>query len=117
MAHAKLMIPRITNELRQVTKAINQTIRGGVTALPSRAQEWVMPWAKARLPGGVQSLMARVAAGKVGPSPKPSMTRAKNIITRQVTRPVRDVAKAQITAEIVSARRAPKRSLTQPPMI
>src|ERR1700733_13175494 len=101
MAHAKLMIPRITKEPRQVTKAINQTIRGGVTALPSRAQEWVMPWAKARLPGGVQSLMARVAAGKVAPSPKPSMTRAKIIIARLVNSPASEGAKAQITPEVV----------------
>ena len=42
--------------------------------------------------------MARVAAGKVAPSPRPSSTRATSIDTRPPAKPVRTVAPPQISA-------------------
>ena len=112
-----LMIPRITNDPRHVTSAISQATKGGVSALPSRALECVMPWLNPRLSSGIQSLMARVAVGNVAPSPNPSRTRAAIIAVKVLTSPVSSVAPPHMIAEIVSARRAPNRSLTQPPMI
>jgi len=40
--------------------------------------------------------MARVAVGKVAPSPKPSATRAMNKVSRLFTKPVMMVEAAQI---------------------
>src|SRR6516165_2190131 len=54
-----------TNEPRQDTRAIKTAISGGVTALPSRENEWVMPCAKAQRRSGVHTDMARVAVEKV----------------------------------------------------
>ena len=42
----KLTTARIMNDPRQDTTAIKAAISGGVMALPIRAAEWVMPWAK-----------------------------------------------------------------------
>ena len=75
-----------------------------------------MPWAKPRLPGAVQFCIARVAVGKVAPSPKPSSTRARNRLISPPTRPVRIVAEAQIMPQTRSVRRAPNLSPTEPPM-
>ena len=61
--------------------------------------------------------MARVAVGKVAPSPKPSITRNRNSEMRPEDRPVRIVATAQISPQANSVRRGPKRSPTHPPMI
>ena len=44
----------------------------------SAQKEWVMPWAKPQLRSGVHTAMARVAVGKVAPSPMPSASRAAN---------------------------------------
>ena len=71
-------------------------ISGGVMAFPSRANAWVSPCAKPRLVAGVQYCIARVAVGKVAPSPKPSATRAMNSVTSPVTKPVMMVEAAQI---------------------
>ena len=89
---------------------------GGATALPSRAKACVMPCAKPRLPGAVQFCMARVAVGKVAPSPKPRSTRARNRLMRPPTIPVRIVAEAQIRPQTRSVRLAPNLSPTDPPM-
>jgi hypothetical protein len=65
----------------------------------------------------VQSDIARVAAGKVAPSPKPSITLAETMAARLSTKPVDKVATAQIIAETVRVSLAPNRSLSHPPMI
>lgn len=87
-----------------------------MTALPSRAAEWVMPCAQPLLPPGNQELMARVAVGKVAPSPRPSSTRASSNDHSPPTKPVRIVAPAQTRPQTVNVRRAPKRSPNQPPI-
>ncbi len=69
--------PTTTNEPRHVTTAISPTIRNGVSALPSREKECVMPCAKPRLRDSTQYCMARVAVGSVAPTPKPIRMRAK----------------------------------------
>src|SRR4029077_11408822 len=116
-AHAKLMDPSTTNDPRQVTTAINQATKGGVNELPRRALECVIPCANARLLSGTQSAIALVAVGKVAPSPNPSITRANSIPPRLPTIPVARVATAQMTADRLSARRAPNRSPNHPPII
>ena len=80
--HSRLTNPSATNEPRQVSQAISAAINGGVMALPSRAKAWVRPCAKPRLLAGVQYCIARVAVGKVAPSPKPRATRAMNSVTK-----------------------------------
>ena len=75
-----------------------------------------MPCAKPRLPGAVQFCMARVAVGKVAPSPKPSSTRARNRLIKPPTIPVRIVAIAQIKPQASRVRRAPNLSPTEPPI-
>ena len=104
------------NDPRQVSQAISTAISGGVAALPSRAKAWVRPWAKPRLLAGVQYCIARVAVGKVAPSPKPSATRAMNNVSRLVTKPVAIVETAQIKPHQNKVLRGPKRSPTQPPI-
>ena len=99
-----------------MNQTISAAINGGVTALPSRAKAWVRPCAKPRLAAGVQYCIARVAVGKVAPSPKPSATRAMNNVNSPCTKPVMMVALAQIMPHQNSVRRAPKRSPTQPPI-
>ena len=78
------------------------------SALPSRANAWVSPCAKPRLPEGVQYCIARVAVGKVAPSPKPNATRAMNSVTRPLTKPVVIVAAAQIMPHQNNVLRGPK---------
>ena len=117
MVQPRLIKPRTINDPRHVTSAISQTTRGGVKAFPSRAAEWVIPWENPRFPSTVQSDIARVAAGNVAPSPNPSRTRAQSMLGRPDAKPVNKVASAQMTAETVRVNLAPKRSLTQPPMI
>ena len=114
--HSRLTTPSAMNEPRQVSQAINIAIKGGVAALPSRAKACVRPCAKPRLLAGVQYCMARVAVGKVAPSPKPSATRAMNSVDRLVTKPVMMVAAAQIRPHQNRVLRGPKRSPTQPPI-
>ena len=74
-----------------------------------------MPCAQPRRSGEVQLVIARVAVGKVAPSPRPSSARTTSSMTKLWARPVASVAPDQITAQTVSVRRAPKRSLIQPP--
>jgi hypothetical protein len=88
----------------------------GATALPSRAEECVMPWAMPRLSFRTHDAIALVEAGKVAPSPRPSSSRAATSVAKPPARPVSVVATAQMKAQAISVRLAPKRSLTQPPM-
>ncbi len=84
--------------------------------MPSRAKECVTPWAKPRLPAGVQLCIARVAVGNVAPSPKPSATRKNISDTRPVASPVNAVANAQMAPQMSSVLRGPSRSPTHPPI-
>jgi hypothetical protein len=61
-----------------VTRFISVTISAGVSALPSRENAWVMPWANPRRCDSTQYCMALVAVGSVAPTPKPRRMRAKN---------------------------------------
>ena len=83
---------------------------------PTRAAECVIPCAKARFPAGIHADIARVAVGRAA-TPTPSMTRPKSIVDIPFAKPMNMVAKDQITAKIVSAKRGPTRSLIQPLMI
>src|SRR5450432_2110874 len=93
--------PKVTNEPRQPKYFMRKTTSGGEKALPRRAKEWVMPWAKPRLAGAVQLDMARVAVGKVAPSPTPSSTRATTSEEKLHTAPMSKVEPAQIKPETV----------------
>src|SRR6059036_382235 len=115
--HARLAKPNATNEPRHVTRAISHATIGGVTALPNRANAWVMPCAKPRRPGGVHACIARGATGKVAPSPTPSRSRARNRVVRLPTSPVRIVAVAQIRPQRNKVDLGPNRSPIQPPRI
>ena len=84
------------NDARQLKASISQVTSGGVTALPMRAKACVMPCAKPRLPVGVQLDIARVAVGKVAPSPRPSRMRAMTIEISPPASPVSTVAPAQM---------------------
>ena len=109
-------MPMMMNDPRQDTAEISNTTKGGVTALPSRAAAWVMPCAHPDLPPGSQDDMARVAVGKVAPSPSPSIARTSSSDHNPPTNPVRIVATAQISPQTVRVRRAPNRSPNQPPI-
>src|SRR5262245_64550811 len=115
MPESRLTKPSTTNEPRQVSHAISAASSGGVIELPSREKAWVSPCAKPRLLSGVQYCIARVAVGKVAPSPKPSAKRARNSIGRLLTKPVAMVDSAQIMPHQNSVLRGPKVSPTQPP--
>src|SRR6266436_10397501 len=117
IAQATLIMPRIIKEPRHVTDAINHATMGGVRALPSLALACVIPCPKPRFFSGSQSLIARVAVGKVAPSPNPRSKRAQTRAAKPLALPVNSVAAPQMTAEAVNAIRAPQRSLTQPPTI
>src|ERR1700692_2918797 len=93
-AHIRLTRPMATKEPRQVTKAIRVTTKGGVMALPMRALAWVMPCAKPAFSPGSQDAIARVATGKVAPSPRPSSTRAAINVAKLPTMPVKIAAAA-----------------------
>jgi hypothetical protein len=76
-----------------------------------------MPCAKPRQPARVQLDMARVAVGKVAPSPRPSAMRARMRPQNPLASPVKSVALDQTRPQTPSVRRGPKRSPIQPPMI
>src|SRR5581483_2570892 len=103
------------NEPRQVRHAISPTTSGGANAFPMRAKECVMPCAKPRFAAGVQFDIARVAVGKVAPSPIPRRSRAAKSDQRPPTNPVRMVEPAQIKPERVSVLRGPNLSAMKPP--
>jgi len=108
MTQTTLTTPRTTNAPRQVTTPIRATTMGGVIAFPPLAKACVTPWAQPRRSFETQYCMARVAVGKVAPSPKPSSRRTPKRLTQPPAKAVRMVATAQISPETVSVRRAPK---------
>src|SRR5438270_2627870 len=113
IAQPKLAIPRTTNDPRQATNRINQATSGGVSIFPTRAAEFVIPCANARLPSGIQADIARVAVGKAE-TPMPSITGPNTIADIPLAKPMNTVAADQITAQTVNARRGPTRPLADP---
>src|SRR5260221_3230183 len=111
----RLARPSTTKEPRQVTSAASAAISGGVTALPKREKEWVMPWAKPNRASGIQLVIARVAVGKAAPSPKPRASRAASSAANPPAAPVSTVAAQTTRPQIPRVRRAPKRLPSQPP--
>src|SRR5215510_3726425 len=57
----RLNSARTMNDPRQDRNAIKTATSGGVTALPIRADEWVIPCANPQLRSGVHTDIARVA--------------------------------------------------------
>ena len=110
-------MPMTTNEPRQPTSAMMATTMMGVSELPRRENEWVMPCAKPRRRVSTQCCMARVAVGSVAPTPKPISTRQRKSEVSPVARPVRMVAPAQTRPEMKSVLRGPNLSAVRPPMI
>src|SRR5277367_380865 len=100
----RLKAARTTNAPRHDTSETSKAIKGGVTALPIRADEWVMPCAKPQLRSGTHTAIARVAVGKVAPSPIPSASRAANRLASPPTAPVAAVAAQTIRPETNSVR-------------
>src|ERR1700693_732385 len=108
-------IPSATNEKRHENQVIRKATIGAAAPAPRRPAEWVIPTAFPRDASDVQFDKARLAAGKVAPSPLPSANRTANSEPRPVTAPVTIVVIDQARPETVSVRRAPKRSANQPP--
>ena len=94
---------------------IRKATIGADAPAPRRPAAWVMPTAVPREASEVQFDSARVAAGKVAPSPMPSTRRTANSETSPVTAPVAIVVIDHASPQTVSVRRAPKRSANQPP--
>jgi hypothetical protein len=74
-----------------------------------------MPTAVPRASSEVHFDSARVAAGKVAPSPMPSTKRTANSEPSPVIAAVAMVVIDHASPQTVSVRRAPKRSANQPP--
>jgi hypothetical protein len=89
----------------------------GATALPMREAACVMPCAKPRFSLATQRDIAAVAAGKRRAFAEAEQQRATSIDDQAAGQPVSIVATAQTAPQAISVRFAPKRSLTQPPMI
>lgn len=62
-------MPSMTNEKRAENQVIKKATIGGAAPTPRRPAAWVMPTAEPRDASEVQLDNARVAAGKVAPSP------------------------------------------------
>src|SRR5579863_2402112 len=103
----RLATPRTTKEPRQVTTASKPAINGGVTAIPIRENECVIPCAKPQLPTGVQLDIARVAVGNAAPSPNPKATLSANNDTNPAAAPVSMVETATIPQQADSVSRGP----------
>ena len=115
MTQMRLATPSTRNAPRQLLQSTSAATSGGVTALPSRANACVMPCANPRRCAGVQLCIARVAVGKVAPSPNPSRTRNAISDHSPTANPVIAVATAQIVPQMKSVLRGPSRSPSQPP--
>jgi len=103
-AQARLTIPSSTNDPRHVTSAISQATKGGVSALPNRALEWVCPErTRVFLPVSSQTLLAlqwekwRLLPTEHDPSDEHAGEAAHQSVNK--------VAVAQIIAETVRVRR------------
>ena len=108
-------MPSTTNERRQDNQVIRKATIGAAAPAPSRPAAWVMPTAEPRDAVEVQLDNARVAAGKVAPSPMPSTKRTAKSDASPPTAPVAIVVIDHASPQTVSVRRAPKRSAIQPP--
>src|SRR5215471_13209639 len=115
MSQPKLAIPNMTNVPRQVANINRPIINGGVKALPIRANEWTIPCAKPHFSFGVQLAIARVAVGKVAPSPNPNASLQKNKEVRPPTAPVKTVEPTTMAQQTASVRLGPNLSPIQPP--
>src|SRR5271166_6534655 len=107
--------PSATKENRQENQVMSRATIGADVPAPSRPAAWVMPTAVPRAGSEVHFDSARVAAGKVAPSPMPSTKRTAKSDHNPVTAPVAMVVSDHTTPQTVSVRRAPKRSANQPP--
>jgi hypothetical protein len=108
-------VPSAMNEKRQENQVIRKATIGAAAPAPTRPAAWVIPSAVPRDASEVQLEIARVAAGKVAPSPMPSANRTANSEPSPRTAPVAIVVIDHANPHIVSVRRAPKRSANQPP--
>src|SRR5437763_3386714 len=108
--HRRLTRPRIRKEPRQDPNASSAVTRGGVNALPIRAEACTMPCAKPQLPDGVQLAMARVAVGKAAPSPNPTARRIATSDARPPAAPVKAVDPATMMQQAVKTSQAPNLS-------
>src|SRR5207245_4611100 len=87
-AHNMLTQPTTMNDPRHEMAAISDATSHGVIEFPSRENACVKPCAKPRRSFDTQYDMARVAVGKVAPSPNPRMPRATHSALRPCNRPV-----------------------------
>src|SRR5271156_6726055 len=76
IAQTRVTAPTMKNELRHENETMRNAIMGGHTALPSLADACVTPCAQPRRSRGIHWDTARVATGKVAPSPAPRTMRA-----------------------------------------
>ena len=106
-AQAALATPSATKAARQPQSATMPTTRGGAAAPPSLAKLCVTPCAMPRSCDGNQKVMARVAAGKAPPSPRPTMMRTTISDSAPLTAPVSKVAADQMTQSRKRTRRGP----------
>ncbi len=74
---SRLPAPSAMNDPRHLTTVMREATSGGVIALPTRENACVRPCANPRRSAGVQLCIARVATGKVAPSPMPSSSRTR----------------------------------------
>src|SRR5271166_4635554 len=114
-AQAADKIPSAANENRQENQVIRRATIGAAVPAPARPAAWVAPIAVPRASIGIHFESARVAAGKVAPSPMPRTRRTPNSDLSPVTVPVAIVVIDHTRPQTVSVRRAPKRSANQPP--
>src|ERR1700726_2194609 len=101
-------MPSATNERRQENQGIRKATIGAAAPAPRRPAEWVIPTALPRDASEVQFDNARLAAGKVAPSPMPSTKRTANSEPSPRTAPVAIVVIDHTSPHTVSVRRAPK---------
>ena len=108
-----LATPSTMKEPRHDRATISHATSGGVIALPRRANAWVNPCANPRREAAVQLAIARVAAGKVAPSPNPSISLAATSETNPTAKPLHTVAPAQINPQ-TEQRAACAETITDP---
>ena len=82
--------------------------------VPRRRAAWVIPTATPREASEIQLDNARVAAGEVAPSPKPSTKRKENSEASPSTAPVTIVVIDQVSPQTAKVRLASKRSASHP---
>src|ERR1700740_1136366 len=107
--------PSTTKETRQENQAIRRATIGADAPAPRRPAACVIPTATPREASEVQLDNARVAAGKVAPSPMPSTRRTENSEASPPTAPVTIVVIDQVSPQTARVRLAPKRSASHPP--